>query len=272
MTRSQWMTELKKYLITLSHEDLERAVEYYNEIYEDKNEAGIPEKEIIYQFGNPRDAAKKILDDFAGVVPESVVAIQNESFQTNVDMQQQVHEQVQPQLVQQPQFEQSQPQQQVQPQSQSAHTPKRGGIPIWVIILITVCITLFIGPIIGLVATVFALFVTVWALVGTLFAVAGSLILAGLVGTGYSIYTLTLNAPVGLAQLGMSLAALGLGILLLIVAVIVLRLWIKANIVLLKLLVRFVTFGRVKIKIFKDKVCCSSCSEQQANSNQGGQQ
>jgi len=235
------MTELKKYLITLSGDDMERALEYYNEIYEDKNEAGIPEKEIIYQFGNPRDAAKKILDDLASANEHA--ADNSRTYITPVI----------------PEPPQQQPPPQPLPQMTMANEPVKSKTPVWAIVLLIICIPFLIGPVIGVVSTVFALFITAWTLVGVLFIVAGALILSGLAGIIYSVYTLTMSGPIGLAQLGISLAALGIGILMLIAAVIVLRLWIKANIVLFKLLIRLITFGKVKFKIFN-------------GSKQGGQQ
>jgi len=245
MTRSQWMTELKKYLITLSREDMERALEYFNEIYEDKNEAGIPEKEIIYQFGNPRDAAKKILDDLAAA-SGSVVVMQGDNSQAVVHVG-------------------SKPEKQPKIKKER----EKGSFPVWAVVLIIASIPILIGPAIGIIATVFALFITAWVLIGVMFIVSGALMIAGIAGSVYSIYTLTMSGSIGLAQLGMGLTALGLGVLILIAAIVVLRLWIKANVILFKLLIRAVTLGRVKVVILKKKMFPGD--EMPAASTEGGQ-
>lgn len=61
MTYLKWQDELESYLGTLSREERERIFSYFAEMYADKRDAGIPEKEIIEEFGAPYDAAKRIL-------------------------------------------------------------------------------------------------------------------------------------------------------------------------------------------------------------------
>lgn len=61
MTYIKWQDELESYLGTLSREEKERIFSYFAEMYADKRDAGIPEKEIIEEFGAPYDVAKRIL-------------------------------------------------------------------------------------------------------------------------------------------------------------------------------------------------------------------
>ncbi len=61
MTYIKWQDELESYLGTLSREEKERVFSYFAEMYADKRDAGIPENEIIEEFGAPYDVAKRIL-------------------------------------------------------------------------------------------------------------------------------------------------------------------------------------------------------------------
>ena len=61
MTYRQWEKAFKKRLSRLSKEERERALGYYAELYSDKLDAGIPESEIVREFGDPKAAADKII-------------------------------------------------------------------------------------------------------------------------------------------------------------------------------------------------------------------
>lgn len=61
MTYKQWEKQLKKQLSSLSASERADALEYYRELYGDKKEAGGTEEEIVAEFGNPEDCAKRIL-------------------------------------------------------------------------------------------------------------------------------------------------------------------------------------------------------------------
>lgn len=61
MTRSEWMKELSGYLSALGDDERERAMSYYAELYNDKRDNGMPEREILRGFGSPREAADMIL-------------------------------------------------------------------------------------------------------------------------------------------------------------------------------------------------------------------
>ena len=61
MTYRQWEKAFKKRLSRLPKEERERALGYYAELYGDKLDAGVSEKEIVREFGDPKDAADKII-------------------------------------------------------------------------------------------------------------------------------------------------------------------------------------------------------------------
>lgn len=64
MTKYEWESELKKSIHRLPADEIKRVVEYYDELFYDKVERGFSEKEIIAEFGNPVDVADKILSEF----------------------------------------------------------------------------------------------------------------------------------------------------------------------------------------------------------------
>lgn len=61
MRKAEWFSSFEK---SLPKNERTRAIEYYKELYSDKNEAGMPEKEIILSFGAPTDAAREILENY----------------------------------------------------------------------------------------------------------------------------------------------------------------------------------------------------------------
>ena len=65
MTYRQWEKGFKKRLSRLPKEERERALGYYAELYGDKLDAGIPESEIVREFGDPKAAADKIIAESA---------------------------------------------------------------------------------------------------------------------------------------------------------------------------------------------------------------
>ncbi len=64
MRKAEWFSSFEKSLKSLPKNERTRAIEYYKELYSDKNEAGMPEKEIILSFGAPTDAAQEILENY----------------------------------------------------------------------------------------------------------------------------------------------------------------------------------------------------------------
>ena len=65
MTYRQWEKAFKKRLSRLPGEERERALGYYAELYGDKLDAGVSESEIVREFGDPKAAADKIIEESA---------------------------------------------------------------------------------------------------------------------------------------------------------------------------------------------------------------
>ena len=70
MTKYEWERELKRHISALPKSEQAKIFDYYGEIFEDKIEAGMSESEIIREFGNPYDVARRILADFKVETPE----------------------------------------------------------------------------------------------------------------------------------------------------------------------------------------------------------
>ena len=63
MTRNKYLKELRSFLGKLPKEDRKRILEFYNELIDDKLEAGQSEEEILGEFGSPEELAKQIFQD-----------------------------------------------------------------------------------------------------------------------------------------------------------------------------------------------------------------
>lgn len=66
MTKYEWETALKKNICRLPDDEIGRVMEYYGELFEDNIERGKTETAIINEFGNPVDVAEKILSEYDG--------------------------------------------------------------------------------------------------------------------------------------------------------------------------------------------------------------
>ena len=64
MTKYEWEKELKNNLKRIPEAEVARILDYYNELFADKEDEGMSEKEIVRKFGNPFDVAYKILYDY----------------------------------------------------------------------------------------------------------------------------------------------------------------------------------------------------------------
>ena len=65
MAYRQWEKAFRKRLSRLPGEERERALGYYAELYGDKLDAGVSESEIVREFGDPKAAADKIIEESA---------------------------------------------------------------------------------------------------------------------------------------------------------------------------------------------------------------
>ncbi len=69
MTKYEWETELKKNICRLPADEVKRVLEYYGELFDDMAERGKSEREIINEFGNPADVADNIFSEFEDIAP-----------------------------------------------------------------------------------------------------------------------------------------------------------------------------------------------------------
>lgn len=65
MNKYEWFRRLNENLGNISADERERVKEYYEELYQDKQERGESEEQILSSFGEPSVAAKRIVGDFA---------------------------------------------------------------------------------------------------------------------------------------------------------------------------------------------------------------
>lgn len=63
MTKTEFLTELKKALEGLPEEDIEKSLEYYSEMIDDRIEDGLSEEESVADLGSIEDIRKQILKD-----------------------------------------------------------------------------------------------------------------------------------------------------------------------------------------------------------------
>lgn len=63
MTKLEFLEELKKELCGLPSEDIQKSLEFYSELIDDKIEDGLSEEDAVSQIGSIEDIAKQILAD-----------------------------------------------------------------------------------------------------------------------------------------------------------------------------------------------------------------
>jgi len=64
MTKFEWEKELKNNLKRIPKAEADKILDYYNELFYDKAEAGLNERDIVRSFGNPFDVAYKVVYGF----------------------------------------------------------------------------------------------------------------------------------------------------------------------------------------------------------------
>lgn len=77
MTKSEFISSLKKELRRMKNSELKKTLSYYGEIIDDKIESGKSEEEAVAELDNPKDIAAGILEDDevkANLKPEFMVA------------------------------------------------------------------------------------------------------------------------------------------------------------------------------------------------------
>ena len=76
MTKNEFLTELRAALAGLPEEDVEKSLEYYSEMIDDRIEDGLSEEESVADLGSIEDIRKQILKD----TPITKIIKENSSF------------------------------------------------------------------------------------------------------------------------------------------------------------------------------------------------
>lgn len=63
MNKQEFLTELRKGLSGLPHDDIEESINFYSEMIDDRIEEGIPESEAVSDVGSVDEAVSQILSD-----------------------------------------------------------------------------------------------------------------------------------------------------------------------------------------------------------------
>lgn len=71
MNKNDWQKVLSKELKSLPDDERRRICEYYDELFEDRADAGQKEAEILQALGDPKAAAEKILSDYDAYLKRS---------------------------------------------------------------------------------------------------------------------------------------------------------------------------------------------------------
>lgn len=70
MTKREFLNELKSYLSNMPSEDVNKYLEYYSEMIEDRIDDGMAEEDAVKEVGSPRIIAEQILKDNGATISE----------------------------------------------------------------------------------------------------------------------------------------------------------------------------------------------------------
>lgn len=249
MTKYEWESELRKNIHRLPDEEIRKVLEYYGELFADKAERGLSETEIVAQFGNPVDVADKILSEYEGELkPAEPVAVPPAQQSKKLsESEPPVREPVQTPPVREPvhtppaqpapqpehncryhrnnRFKNGQPQQSERRTASGANAQSRvTGFQADRFILF-VLLNVFTG------FTFFIVVCVVWIVALALTFAGGAMAIGGIAGALVSlVQTCMGNGLSGLAQIGVCIALCGVGVLLLVGFITIIKLLIKASV------------------------------------------
>lgn len=225
MTKYEWEKELKRNIHRLPDDEIVRVLEYYNELFEDNIERGRSEREIISEFGYPSDVADKIMSEYDGALKDddpfdvppfraSGVTDEKPRAERKAETVFDGHADNPPRKIEITNGNAS-----AGAKSETDDDNSRT----WALVAFIV-INILTG---------FAMFFVL----GAVWIVLGSLVVAGIAATvaGVAAFVVSFGpifggaAASGLAQIGMSIAAVGVGIMLVIGAVALIKLYAKAT-------------------------------------------
>lgn len=213
MTKYEWETELKRNIHRLPDDEIKRVMEYYGELFDDKAERGKSETEIIYEFGNPADVADKIMSEYDGELkyePEGGIPVPPMRVESEPAQAPRTDTAVSDDSVQRRNITIENTSARPSRATENARSSKSSsGLTSGGRILLFVLINVLTG---------FAFFIclaAVWIVLGALTVAGGAIGLGGAAATVVSLGVLFGgHAGAGLAQLGMGVALVGIGILM----------------------------------------------------------
>lgn len=164
MTKAEFLNALRQKLSALPAAEIERSINYYSEILDDRIEEGMGEEEAVASLEDPDTIARKII----GETPFSTLV--------------------------------------------KAKAAEKGGLKAWHIVLIVLGFPVWFPLILSFFILIFAFYLVIWSLILAVFALVASLGLGGLALLVLSPVSFGHGLPVGLFNLGVGLAAVGLAI------------------------------------------------------------
>lgn len=225
MTKYEFETELKKNIRSLPSDEIKRVLEYYGELFEDMAERGKSEREIINEFGNPSDVANKILSEYDGELREEA---QGAEPQENKEPAPKEEKSEKIENAEKGEKGEKGEKAEVEPEAKKPTENitvenRKGGID-GARLALFVTVNVLTGGAFFIVVGV------VWILLGVAVVCGGAFAVGGAVGALSSLAVMfTGHAGAGIAQLGVSVALAGLGILTVLGGVLLIRLYFKFN-------------------------------------------
>lgn len=210
MTKYEWESELRRNIIALPPDELKRIFEYYDELFADKAESGKSETQIVSEFGNPADVARKLLSEYfssndsdcAEQTEAPVKAVQTETpAKAEIPVQTETPAQAE---------EAKQTEASVKADGEAkpiAKPEKKGGVSAGETVAFVLVLVLFGFACVGL---LFAM----WSVATSIIASGVFMILGGTVQAFAGIPVFAESFGAGLAQIGISVCAIGLGIVI----------------------------------------------------------
>lgn len=202
MTKYEWESELKKNIHRLPAAEIKRVLEYYDELFADKIERGKGETEIIGEFGNPVDVADKILSEYDGELTEEAPKVAPPTAETREPK----AEEKEPAPAEEKKEEPSESKGDDKPEEKKEKESGELRLGRLVAFVLVNALTGF---------AFFILVASVWIVAISMVASVASILIGGAFGAVSSVITMfTESLGSGVAQLGMSIATFGIGILL----------------------------------------------------------
>jgi len=140
MNKFDFLTQLRAKLWNMPHSDVERTVDYYREMIEDRMEDGLPEEEAVAAVGD----LNEIVEQLNAESPRTPAVVNAE------------------------------------PETQNKKQEKQRHFEPWMIVLLVLGSPVWMALLIAAAAVIFAVFVSLWAVVISLYATAFALAVSAL--------------------------------------------------------------------------------------------